>query len=49
MPEQNERNNEKSEMRAMWIMTAVIVLITWTDGHEHADAPRLDAWSVAPN
>jgi hypothetical protein len=22
---------------------------TWTDGHEHADAPRLDAWSVTPN
>src|SRR5262249_15861063 len=27
MPDQNERNNEKSEMRVMWIMTAVIVLI----------------------
>ena len=27
MPDQNGRNDEKSEMRAMWIMTAAIVLI----------------------
>ena len=27
MPDQNERNDEKSEMRAMWIMTPAIVLI----------------------
>ena len=27
MPEQNKQNTEKSEMRVMWIMTAVIVLI----------------------
>jgi hypothetical protein len=27
MTDQRERNTEKSEMRVMWIMTAVIVLI----------------------
>jgi hypothetical protein len=27
MPDQNEPNTEKSEMRVMWIMSAVIVLI----------------------
>ena len=27
MPDQNEQDTQKSEMRAMWIMSAVIVLI----------------------
>jgi len=27
MPDQNEQNTAKSDMRLMWVMTAVIVLI----------------------
>ena len=27
MPDQNQLNNEKTEMRVMWIMSAVVVLI----------------------
>jgi len=27
MSEQNERDTDKAEMRVMWIMTAVIILI----------------------
>ena len=27
MPDRNEQSTEKSDMRVMWVMTAVIVLI----------------------
>lgn len=27
MPDQNEQDTEKSDMRVMWVMTGVIVLI----------------------
>jgi hypothetical protein len=47
MTDQNEENTEKKEMRVMWIMSGVIVLIyRWIDGHEHADEPQLDARRV---
>lgn len=46
MTDQRERNTEKSEMRVMWIMTAVIVLII-LGLDEYAHSPRLDARSVA--
>jgi hypothetical protein len=48
MTDQRERNTEKSEMRVMWIMTAVNCADhPWADGHEYAHSPRLDARSVA--
>jgi hypothetical protein len=46
MTDQRERITEKSEMRVMWIMTAVIVLII-LGLDEYAHSPRLDARSVA--
>ena len=45
MTDQRERNTEKSEMRVMWIGDCAHH--PWTDGHEYAHSPRLDARSVA--
>ena len=50
MPDQNEQNSEKSDMRVMWVNDRRdCAHHTWADGHEHADSPRLDARNVTPN
>ena len=40
----DEEYNDTNEMKYMWIAVGVIVMVIWSDGHQHADhkspAPR---------